>query len=51
MKYLKRIFCKHEYIFIRKLYGDEINDHNGKRYEYKCSKCGAYEWLMKGGVE
>lgn len=51
MKYLMRMFCKHEYIFIRKLHGDEINDHNGKRYEYKCSKCGAYEWSMKGGKE
>lgn len=45
---IKRIiriaFCKHEYYYSRRLYGDEINAHNGKRDEYVCKKCGAYKW-------
>lgn len=42
--FLKRLFCRHKYKFVRKLYGDEINAHDGKRYEYICVKCGANKW-------
>lgn len=36
-----KIFCKHKNKrLIRKIYGDEINRVNGKRYEYKCNSCG-----------
>lgn len=45
MKILKRIFCRHRYEYIRALYGDEINAHNGKRKEYLCKKCGVYKWM------
>ena len=45
MKILKKIFCRHDFIYIRKLYGDEINLHNGKRNEYRCKKCGIYKWM------
>lgn len=44
MKILKMIFCRHKYKYNRKLYGDEINIHNGKRNEYRCEKCGVYKW-------
>lgn len=42
--FLKRLFCRHKYKFVRKLYGDEINAHDGKHYEYICEKCGMYKW-------
>ena len=41
---IKRLFCKHKWEFVRKLYGDEINMHNGKRKEYRCINCGMYKW-------
>lgn len=44
MKYIKRLFCKHDFCFHKRLYGDEINAHGGKRNEYICRKCGAYKW-------
>jgi hypothetical protein len=44
MKIFKKIFCRHKYEYIRKLYGDEINAHNGKRIEYCCQKCSMYKW-------
>jgi len=44
MKKLKMILCHHKYEYIRKIYGDEINTHNGKRTEYRCVKCGVYKW-------
>ncbi len=44
MKILKKIFCRHKYEYVKKLYGDEINTHNGKRIEYRCEKCGMYKW-------
>lgn len=44
LKILKKIFCKHDYKFVRLLYGDEINEHCGKRKEYCCVKCGMYKW-------
>ena len=43
MGLLKRLFCRHGILkYNRTLYGDEINYHNGKRYEYICQRCGAY---------
>lgn len=48
MKLIKALFCKHDYVFIRRIYGDEINAHDGKRNEYRCKKCGIYTWK---GVE
>lgn len=44
MNILKMLICRHDFVFVRKLYGDEINAHNGKRLEYVCSKCGCYTW-------
>lgn len=44
IRIIKMLFCNHEYKFVRKLYADEINAHNGKRNEYVCVKCGMYKW-------
>ena len=44
MKILKMIFCRHEHEYVRTLYGDKVNAHNGKRKEYCCVKCGMYKW-------
>lgn len=44
IKILKMLFCRHKFKFVRKLYGDEINVHDGKRDEYVCEKCGMYKW-------
>ncbi len=45
MNILKKLFCNHDYVFNRMLYGDEINVHNGKRKEYRCKKCDCYKWM------
>ena len=39
MNLFKSLFCKHKYKFIRNIYGDEINAHNGMRSEWRCAKC------------
>jgi RNase P subunit RPR2 len=36
----KRLFCKHDYVFVRNIHGDEINLTNGKRSIWECKKCG-----------
>lgn len=40
MNWLKRLLCKHDIKHSRNIYGDEINYRDGKRSEWKCSKCG-----------
>ena len=44
MKWIKRLFCKHEYEFLRNIYGDEINWCGGYRSIWRCKKCGALEY-------
>ena len=41
---IKRLFCKHEYEFVRNIYGDEINWCGGKRSIWKCKKCGKLQY-------
>lgn len=42
---IKKMRCKHKHLrFSRYLHGDEINWHDGKRWEYRCLNCGAYEY-------
>ena len=38
---IKKLFCKHEYVFLRNIYGDEIifGTPNFNRSIYRCSKC------------
>ena len=40
MEILKRLFCKHEYKFVRNIYGDEIILCGWNRSVWKCDKCG-----------
>ena len=42
MKFIKRLFCKHEYKFVRNLYGDEIIEYGWSRSVWRCNKCGKY---------
>jgi rubredoxin len=49
MKTLKKMMCnKHELIFVRNIYGDEINKispaNKTYRSEWKCSKCGKIKY-------
>lgn len=39
---LEKIFCKHEYLRVRGIHGDEIT-HSNKRSIWKCVKCGKTE--------
>jgi len=47
MNWIKSLFCKHEYEFVRNIYGDQINYCNGKRSIWKCKKCGNIEYRDK----
>lgn len=42
---IKSLFCRHHLGFVRKIYGDEINRQNGKKFEYECYKCGKHIFL------
>ncbi len=39
MNLFKRLFCKHEYEFVRNIHGDEINWCGGYRSLWRCKKC------------
>lgn len=42
LPYLFRLFvCDHDFIFVRNIYGDEIN-HAGARSWWCCRKCGKW---------
>ena len=45
IKAIKMNHCKHDSIFRKHLYEDEININDGKLFEYKCGKCGKSIWL------
>ena len=45
---LKRLLCNHEYVWVRNIYGDEINAAGGKRSWWRCSKCG--KWLLSNSL-
>lgn len=44
MDFIKSLFCKHEYEFVRNIHGDEINHMGGKRSIWKCKKCGKLQY-------
>jgi len=44
MNWFKQWRCKHEYEFVRNIYGDEINWCGGYRSEWRCKKCGKSEY-------
>lgn len=37
---LKRLFCKHDFLFTRNIHGEEIFSSNYKRSIWTCHKCG-----------
>lgn len=41
--WFKRFWCEHDYVFVRNIYGDEINNCGGYRSLWKCNKCGKYQ--------
>jgi hypothetical protein len=43
MNLLKRLLCKHDFEFVRNIYGDEINHVGGRRSWWRCRKCG--KWI------
>lgn len=46
-KIIQNFGCKHEYIFVRNIYGDEINQCGGYRSLWQCSKCGKYKYCKR----
>ena len=40
MRLVIRPTCRHEYEFVRNIYGDEINHVGGMRSLWRCVKCG-----------
>lgn len=40
MNFLQRLFCRHNFEFVRNLYGDQIIGWGYKRSVWKCSHCG-----------
>lgn len=40
MNIIKRLFCRHEYEFVRNIYGDEIIHAGYNRSWWRCKKCG-----------
>lgn len=43
INFIKSLFCKHNFIHIRNIYGDQIHVYDGKRSIFKCKKCGKYQ--------
>lgn len=43
MIFFKRLFCKHEYEFVRNVYGDEIIIWDWNRSLWACKHCGRRE--------
>lgn len=41
-KFIQKFGCEHEYVFVRNIYGDEINQCGGYRSLWQCKKCGKY---------
>jgi hypothetical protein len=39
LAWVLKLLCVHHYAFTRNLYGDEINENNGKRSVYTCIHC------------
>ncbi len=40
IKIVRRLLCRHEWEWLRNIYGDEINLAGGKRSWWRCKKCG-----------
>ena len=45
LKRIKHLFCfKHDYLWMRNLYGDEIIVYGYKRSMWRCRKCGKIQY-------
>jgi len=44
MNWFKKLYCEHEYEFVRNIHGEEINHMGGKRSIWKCNKCGKLQY-------
>ena len=44
MNWIKSLFKRCEYEFVRNIYGDEINHCGGYRSLWRCKKCGRLQW-------
>lgn len=40
MDWLRSLFCRHQFEFVRNIYGDQINSWGGKRSIWACRHCG-----------
>ncbi len=49
MKFLKRLFCKHNFKWVANIYGDRINHSGGMRSEWQCVTCG--KWTFRPSLE
>lgn len=47
IRFIKSIFCKHQYKYHQTLYGDAIINAPG-RFIDKCTKCGKYRYRKDG---
>lgn len=43
MSIIKRMLCRHEYEFVRNIYGDEIVHAGYNRSWWRCKKCGKWK--------
>lgn len=43
-KFIKRLFCRHNYEHVRNIYGDEIIEVGWYRSVWKCAKCGEVKY-------
>lgn len=43
MNWIRRLFCKHTFIFVRNIHGDEVIEYGWKRSIWACSRCGKVE--------
>ena len=48
-EFFRKFFCKHRYLFVRNIYGDEIVEYGYKRSMYKCMYCGKYKYEKELG--
>ena len=39
-RFIRQLLCRHEWVFERNIYGDEINHVGGMRSWWRCAKCG-----------
>lgn len=46
INFIKKLFCKHTFVLVRDIYGDEIN-YTNNRSIWKCIHCGKIEYREK----